>query len=150
MKTVRLLAPLLAATMAFACPQLAMAQDEWPVVGAEYVEVSGIEIDDGHGLDYANHLAGMWRKGQDFAMEQGWITGYEVLVNSFPRKGEPDVYLLTRWTEWETPEEEERRAAAYRAHMAMTESQMQEASSQRADYRTVASSMLLRSMKFRN
>ena len=150
MKTARLLAPLVAATMAFACPKLAMAQSEWPFVSGEYVEVSGIEIDDGHGLDYANHLAGMWRKGQAFAMEQGWITGYEVLINSFPRKGEPDVYLMTRWTEWETPEEEEARAEAYRKHMAMTETQMQSASGDRAEYRTVASSILLRSMKFRD
>lgn len=150
MKTVKLFAPLFAASMALACPQLAHAQSEWPFVSGEYVEVSGIEIEDGHGLDYANHLAGMWRKGQAFAMEQGWITGYEVLVNSFPRKGEPDVYLITRWTEWESPEEEEARAEAYRKHMAMTETQMQSASGERAEYRHLAGSMLLRSMKFRD
>ena len=150
MRTVKLLTPLIAATMAFACPQLAMAQDEWPFTSGEYVEVSGIEIDDGHSLDYANHLAGMWRKGQEFALEQGWITGYEVLINSFPRKGEPDVYLLTRWTKWETPEQEEARAAAYRQHLAMTTTQMEQASGQRADYRELVGSMLLRSMKFRD
>lgn len=150
MKSMSLLAPLFAATMAVACPQVASAQDEMPFISGEYVEVSGIKIDDGHGLDYANHLAGMWRKGQAFAMEQGWITGYEVLVNSFPREGEPDVYLITRWTEWETPEEEEARAEAYRKHMAMNQAQMQEASGQRAEYRHLAGSMLLRAMKFRD
>src|SRR6185503_5950098 len=45
----------------------AMAASEYPFEPGQYVEVSGIIVDDGHDLDYAKHLAGMWRKGQDFA-----------------------------------------------------------------------------------
>ena len=133
-----------AAALSFASPVL--AQDGYPLQPAEYVEVTGIHIDDGYGMTYANHLATIWRQSQDFSLEQGWITGYEILVNVYPREGEPDVYLLTRFTEWTSPEEGERRQELYEEHMAMTASQMQEASAGRAEYRHVGSEVLLRRM----
>ena len=133
-----------AAGLALAIPQAATAQSEWPIESGNWVEVTGIHIDDGHALDYANHIAGMWRKGQDFAKAQGWIADYQVLVNSFAREGEPDVYLMTWFPSFATKAEEASRDAAYRKHMAMTEAQMQSASGKRAEYRKVGSSMLLR------
>ena len=103
-----------------------------------------------HALDYANHLAGLWRKGQDYAMQQGWITGYEILTNENPRDGEPDVYLLTRFTSFADTAEGERRNAMYLKHMASTEAQMQSASGDRAKYRKQMSSMLLRRVTIRD
>ncbi|AKM11609.1 hypothetical protein AB433_06740 [Croceicoccus naphthovorans] len=145
-----MLAPVALAAATLTVPQVALAQDsEWPMTSGEYVDVAGISIDDGHGLDYAKFLAATWRKGQEFAKSQGWITGYEVMYNVHPRKGEPDVYLLTRFVKWATPEEEEARGKVYRAHMAMTESQMQAASAGRAEYRHVQGSMLLQVGKFK-
>ncbi len=82
-------------TLAFAAP--AMADDPWPVESGDYVEVSMIAVDDGADLQYMNHLAGQWRKGQDFAKAQGWISGYEILANQNKRPGEPDYYLITRF-----------------------------------------------------
>ncbi|GGD63033.1 hypothetical protein GCM10010990_10610 [Croceicoccus mobilis] len=121
-----------------------------PFTSADYVEVTGVTIDDGHGLEYANFLAENWVKDQAFAKSKGWITGYEVLVNSFPRKGEPDVYLITRWAEWATPADEEARAAAYREYKAKSMTDLQKESGMRAEYRHVESSMLLRAMTPRN
>ena len=138
------LAAFAAATLAFAAPLAVQAQSAWPTKPAEYVEVSGIEVDDGHGLDYANHLAGQWRKGQDYAMQQGWITGYEILTNEYARDGEPDIYLLTRFTSFADPAEGERRDAMYLKHMAATTAQMQASSGDRAKYRKQKGSMLLR------
>ena len=138
------LAAFAAATLAFAAPFAAQAQSAWPTKPAEYVEVSGIEIEDGHSLDYANHLAGQWRKGQDFAMQQGWITGYEILTNENPREGEPDIYLLTRFANFADAAEGERRDALYLKHMTATTAQMQAASGDRAKYRKQKGSMLLR------
>jgi hypothetical protein len=111
-----------ALALAFATP--AMAQ-QLPVVPGDYVSMSSISVDDGHDLDYVNHLAGMWRKGQDFAVKQGWITGYEILSNEFKRKGEPDYYLLTRFAKFPDPAEEEKRQAAYNAYMATTNAQLE-------------------------
>lgn len=144
-----LIAPLAFASLAFAVPQAASAQ-EYPVKNAEYVEVTGISIDDGHAMDYANHLAGIWRKGQDFAVSQGWIEGYEILQNVHPREGEPDIYLLTRFTSFPTAAEEEARDKAYVSHMAMTNAQMQKASEGRADYRSVDGTMMLRRLVWRD
>mgnify|MGYP001248735169 CR=1 FL=1 len=143
MKNLRL-AALAATALLFTAPLAVEAQSAYPIKPAEYVEVSGIAIDDGHALDYANHLAGLWRKGQDYAMQQGWITGYEILTNENPRDGEPDVYLLTRFTSFADTAEGERRNAMYLKHMASTEAQMQSASGDRAKYRKQMSSMLLR------
>lgn len=138
------LAAFAAVSLAFTAPFAAQAQSAWPTKPAEYVEVSGIEVDDGHGLDYANHLAGQWRKGQDYAMQQGWITGYEILTNEHARDGEPDIYLLTRFTNFADSAEGERRDAMYLKHMTATTAQMQAASGDRAKYRKQKGSMLLR------
>ena len=143
MKSVRLAASA-ATALLFAAPLAVQAQSAWPTKPAEYVEVSGIEVDDGHGLDYANHLAGQWRKGQDYAMQQGWITGYEILTNEHARDGEPDIYLLTRFTSFADAAEGERRNAMYLKHMAATTAQMQTQSGDRAKYRKQKGSMLLR------
>lgn len=85
----------------FATPTF--AQDAWPMDSGDFVEVSAIKIDDGHTLDYLNHITGLWRKGQDFSKAQGWISSYEVMMNTHPRKGEPDVYLLVRFRAWSMP-----------------------------------------------
>jgi hypothetical protein len=135
------------ATLAFSAP--VMAQDEYPLVGGDWVEVSGIDIADGHSLDYANHLAGMWRKGQDFAKSQGWITDYEILANVHPRVGEPDLYLMTRFPKFADQAENERRGKAYRAMMKSTISDMEKASGDRAEYRTLMSDLLLQELKWR-
>ncbi|MEZ5742174.1 MAG: hypothetical protein R3D89_00195 [Sphingomonadaceae bacterium] len=144
MKKLNVFAALAATSLAFAVPQAASAQDAWPMESGDWVEVAGIHVDDGHGLDYANHIAGQWRKGQDFAKAQGWISNYQVMTNPFPRKGEPDVYLITWFPSFADKAEEKKRDEAYRKHMAMTDEQMQAASGKRAEYRKVGSTMLLR------
>ena len=140
-----------AAALALACavPTASMAQ-QLPVLPGDYVSVSTINVDDGHDLEYIDHLAGMWRKGQDFAVKQGWITGYEILTNEFKRAGEPDYYLITRFAKFTDPAEEDKRDAAYNAYMATTNEQLQAASADRSKYRHQMGSMLLRSWKWRN
>ncbi len=142
MKLVRFAALCAAASLAFASVP-AQAQ-EWPVVPGEYVEISMIKVDDGHALDYANHLAGQWRKSQDFAKAQGWITGYEILENSNPRADEPDLYLVTRFKAMADPAEAMRRDKAFNDYMKSTSAQMQAESGKRATYRKLMGSMLLR------
>ena len=106
-------------TLAFAAPVL--ADDPWPVESGDYVEVSMISVDDGADLQYMNHLAGLWRKGQDFAKAQGWISGYEILVNQNKRPGEPDYYLVTRFPRFADKAEETKREAAEETKRQATE-----------------------------
>ena len=138
-----------AALLSFAFSSPALAQDEWPFDFGDFVEVSGIDVDDGHDLDYAKHLAGLWKKGQDYAKQQGWITSYEVLQNPYARKGEPDIYLVTHFPNFASPAEENKRDLAYRAYMQRTIAQLETESGERAKYRTLSGSMLLRQLNFK-
>lgn len=144
MKTMMLLCAL---ALSGASPVLAQ---DYPLVGGDYINVSMISVDDGHDLEYANHLAGMWRKGQDYAVKQGWITGYEIQTNEFKRPGEADMYLVTRFSKFADPAQEEAREKAYNAYMNSTAAQMQTASGERAKYRKVMGGLLLRAWKWKN
>ena len=137
-----------AAALAFAAPAIAQV-DEFPTVPGDYVEVSMIKIKDGHDLDYANHLAGQWRKGQDYAKSQGWITDYQVWTNPNAREGEADVFLVTWFPRMESPEEGMARGKKFREHMKTTIAQSQAQSGKRAEYRTLAGSMLLRNQTWK-
>ncbi len=143
-------AAIIAASFGFIFTTPVMAQDEYPLTGGDWVEVTGISIDDGHSLDYANHLANIWRQGQDFAVTQGWISSYEILANVHSRAGEPDVYLITRFPEFADEAENERRGKAYRAMMKKNIATLEAESGGRADYRTVMSTTLMQEMTWRD
>lgn len=139
-------AAVLAASLSFAYASPVLADDPWPTEEGEYVQVGMISVDDGHDLEYMTHLAGQWRKGQDFAKAQGWISGYEILVNMNKRPGEPDYYLITRFSRMADKAEQKKRDEAYDAHMKMTVADAQAASATRAKYRTVMGSQLLQAL----
>lgn len=149
MNMLKMIAPAALAAMALGVPQAAQAESEWPTIEKDWVEVTGVKIDDGHELEYMQWLASDWRKSNEFAKSQGWINSYEIMWNSYPRKGEPDVYLVIRFDGFASPEENERRYEAYRQHMAMSDSEAMAESAGRAEYRHVQSSMLLRSQTWR-
>jgi hypothetical protein len=119
------------------------------VVPGDFVEISMIKVDDGHDLEYANHLAGTWRKGQDFAKTQGWITDYQIWTNVNAREDEADVYLVTWFPRMETPQEVDARSKAYNAHLQTTIAKAQADSGKRATYRKLAGSMLMRNNTWR-
>lgn len=140
-----LFAALLAAS-AIAAP--AMAQNS-PFTPGDYEEVSMIDVTDGGGLEYANFLASTWRKNQEFAKSKGWITGYSVLANYNSRPGEPDLYLVVSFSSMPDAAEEEKRNAVYREFMKQSDAQLEAASGDRAKYRTVMGSFLLRQLHFK-
>lgn len=132
-----------AAALSLAFVGTALAQSEFPLVPGEYADVASITIDDGHNLDYAKFLAGDWRKQQDYAKSQGWITGYEIYGNVDKRSGEADIYLITRFKSLPDAAEQAKRDDAFRKFAATTDTRMQQESGQRATYRHVGGSMLL-------
>ena len=124
--------------------------DEWPLVAGDYWEVTGIEIKDGGSLGYANFLAGEWRANQEFAKSKGWIKNYMILANTYPRKDEPDVYLITITDRLATGAEGEKRSDEYLEWSKTSIAQMQKESGNRAEFREVGSNSLLQELKFRN
>ena len=147
MKSLRL-AALAAVTLAFAAPLPALAQTD-PFVGGDLVAVTAVSIDDGHYLDYASFLGGFFKAQEDFAIKQGWQTSFEVLANVHPRKGEPDLYLVRRFKNMVDGAENERRSQIIRDNVKMTDAQMEAASGDRAKFRHVDSTMLLRELKYK-
>ncbi len=141
-------AALLAAPFAIAISSPAAAQNS-PFTPGDYEEVAMIDVMDGGGLEYANYLATTWRKNQEYAKSKGWITGYQVLSNVHDRPGEPDLYLVVSFTSMPDAVEDEKRNTAYREFMKQNDAQLAAASGDRAKYRTVMGSFLLRQMKFK-
>jgi len=123
--------------------------DEWPFTGGDYWEVSGIHIKDGGGLKYAQWLASEWRADQEFAKSKGWIKGYKVIANAYPRAGEPDVYLVTITESIVSGTEGQKRNAEYMAWKKKSIAQMSAESGNRAEYREVTSNSLLQELNFR-
>ena len=141
-------AAMLAAPLALAMSAPAVAQN-YPFDYGNFADVTGIDILDGGGIEYANYLAKEWRKNQEFAKSQGWISSYEVMTNVYARKGEPDIYLITRFSRLADAAEEMKRDEAYRAHMQRTVTQMETESGDRAKFRKLAGSMLMRELRFK-
>jgi hypothetical protein len=123
--------------------------DEWPLVAGDFWEVSAIHLKDGGGLAYANFLASEWRDNQEFAKSKGWIKSYMILGNAYPRKGEPDLYLVTVTDKIASGPEGEKRQDEYMAWRKKTVAQMQKESGDRAEVRELGSNSLLQELKFR-
>jgi hypothetical protein len=135
-----------AATMLLASP--ASAQD-FPLKGGNYWEVAEISVDDGHFGDYADHLAGLYRRTSDFAKSKGWIKSYHILSNFNKRSNEPDLYLVTISDRIATPAESEARQKELNAYLQSSERQQDSLSGARAKFRHLGGTMMLQEMNFR-
>ena len=132
----------------FLMSPLATAQN-YPLDYGDFSDVTGIDILDGGGVEYANYLANEWRKNQEFAKSQGWISDYRVYSNMYPRYGEPDLYLMVTYASMPDAAEATRRDEAYRKYMMKTDLQMSTESGNRGKFRTIMSTSLLGELKFK-
>ncbi len=135
-----------AATMMFAVP--AAAQD-FPVKGGDYWNVAEVTVDDGHFGDYADHLAGLYRKTIEFQKSKGWIKASYILQNVNKRADEPDLYLVTITDRLSTPAEDEARAKEINAYLQSSARQGDKQSGERASYRKLGGSFLLQELVYR-
>jgi len=123
--------------------------DDWPLVGGDYWEVTGIDVKDGGSWKYANWLATEWRKNLEFTKSKGWIKDYMILANVHARKGEADLYLIRVRETIPSGKEGEKRADEYAEWVKKSNEQMVDESGNRAEYREVTSDSLLQVLKFR-
>ncbi|MEO7787260.1 MAG: hypothetical protein ABIR77_05475 [Sphingomicrobium sp.] len=133
------LAALGAVAMSLAMP--ATAQD-YPLKDGDYWTVQRVKVDDGHGSDYADYLAGPWRKSMDWQVSKGYIKGYKILNNVNPREGEADTVLVTIFDHMPTNAESDARNSAINAYLATSDRAMDTASGERSKYRKRAGSTL--------
>ena len=129
-------------------PTGALAND-YPMTQGDYWEVTGGHLKDGGGLADAKFLASQWKADQDFAKSKGWIKSYMVLSNAYPRKGEPDLYLIIISDRLATGPEADKRNDEYLAWKKKTDAQLSKESGDRLEIREIESSELLQELKFK-
>ena len=128
---------------------LPAAAQDFPVKGGDYWQVAEVTIDDGHFGDYADHLAGAYRKTEDFAKSKGWIKNYYILSNVNKRANEPDLYLVTITDHLTTTAEDEARSKELDAYLQSSARQQDSQSGARAKFRHLGGTMLLQEMVYR-
>ncbi|MFZ4688996.1 MAG: hypothetical protein ACOYLS_07150 [Polymorphobacter sp.] len=133
-----------AATVLLAAQPAAAQQYPNPYKAGDYWGVTGVHVKPGGTLKTANDIAAVWQKQQEHAKSKGWIKGYKILTNSFPRENEPNIYLITMFDRLPTPDESDARGVEMRAFMNQTGEQMQAAAAGRAEFSSPGSSSLLR------
>ena len=126
----------------------AVAQD-YPLKGGNYWNVAEISIDDGHFGDYADHLAGAYRKTEDFAKSKGWIKAYYILSNVHKRANEPDLYLVTISDRLTNVAEDEAREKEMNAYLATSSRAQDTQSGARAKYRHLGGTQLLQELIYK-
>ena len=124
--------------------------EEWPFVQGDYWEFTGIDIADGGSWKYANWLATEWRKDSEFAKSKGWIKDYMVISNAHPRAGEPDLWLIRVVEDVPSGAEGEKRTKEYLEWQTKSIEKMVGESGNRAEYRTVMSTVLTQVLNFRD
>lgn len=123
--------------------------DQWPLAGGDYWEVTGIRIKDGGGFKYAQFIAGEWKANSEFSKSKGWIKGYKIFANAYPREGEPDLYLVTIRDSIVAASEDEKRNDEFQAWKKKTIEQMQTESGNRVEFREILGNELLQELTIR-
>ncbi|UVO55554.1 hypothetical protein [Sphingomonas sp. SUN039] len=148
MKSFKLFAAIAVAPMMLSVAAPAMAQN-YPLVAGDYAQITDIKIESGGDYDYANWLAGQWRKNQEFAKAQGWIKDFKIWSNVYSRSGEADIYLMVTMAAIPDGPEGARRREAYRKFVAQSDQQLAAASGDRGKFRKVLGTTLLQELKFK-
>ena len=108
--------------------------------------VTRIDVEDGQYENYMDYLTKVWVPSQDFAKSQGWISDYYILDTMNARDGEPDLVLVTRFNEFPSVAEMERRNAIMNERMKQDDHSADAASGQRNTMRKFKGSIMYREM----
>jgi len=146
---IKLVAVLTLAVSGVLFSSTSVAQDQWPLVGGDYWEVTGIDIKDGGGWKYANWLATEWKKELEFAKSKGWVKDYMILANVYNRSDEPDLYLVSVVEDVPSGAKWEERQKEYLEWQTKSIEKLVGESGNRAEYRTVMSTSLLQLLTIR-
>jgi hypothetical protein len=103
-----------------------------------------IDVEDGQYENYMDWLTKVWVPNQEFAKSQGWISDYYILDNINSRDGEPDLILISRFNDFPTPAEIERRNGIMNERMKQDDHSADAASGQRGKMRRLMGSILYR------
>ena len=105
-----------------------------------------IDVEDGQFENYMDWLTKVWVDNQAFAKSQGWLLDYHILDSVNPRHGEPDLILITRFRDFPSAAEIERRNEIMNKRMNQDDHAADAASGQRTKMRTSMGSVLYREL----
>jgi hypothetical protein len=140
-----LLAAALAAGSVVLAPAAATGQ-ALPYTPGNYWSVQGIYVEPGQFENYMDYIADRYRRNQEFAKSQGWITGYRILVNVNRRMDEPSMYLITEFADMPNAKEQVERDAIVERNLRETARQAEQSSGQRVSMRKLGSNTLLQEL----
>lgn len=103
-----------------------------------------IDVEDGQYENYMDFLMKVWAPNQEFAKSQGWITEYHILNTMNAREGEPDIILVTRFNDFPSAAEMERRDAIMNERMKQDDHSSDAAFGQRGSMRQMLGSITYR------
>jgi hypothetical protein len=103
-----------------------------------------IDVKEGQYENYMDYLTKVWIPSQDFAKSQGWITEYHILNTMNAREGEPDIILVTRFNDFPSAAEMERRDAIMNERMKQDDHSSDAAFGQRGTMRQMLGSITYR------
>ena len=109
-------------------------------------QAAEIYVQDGQTQKYADWLASTWTSNQEFAKSQGWLLEYHILLSINAREGEPNMVLLTRFNDFPSAAEVERRQAIMAKHTGEDPHQAAAASGTRTSMRKQMGSVLYREL----
>lgn len=107
-----------------------------------YWQVARIKTEPGQFQNYMDFLTKTWADNQAYAKSQGWILDYHILDNINARDGEPDILLVTRFADYPSPAEAERRTQMIQKRMNQDDHSAEAASGDRAKMRRQMGSVL--------
>ena len=105
-----------------------------------------IAVEDGQFETYMDYLTRVWAENQAFAKSQGWILDYHILNTMNRRDGEPDLILLTRFNDFPSVAEIERRNDIINKRMQQDDHSAEAASGQRNKMRKQIGSVMYREL----
>lgn len=105
-----------------------------------------IEVHDGQMQNYLDWLSKTWVSNQEFAKSQGWLLEYHILSSVNPRDGEPNIILITRFNDFPSAAEVDRRNEMMARHTGQDAHQAAVASGERNPMRKQMGSVLYREL----
>ncbi|MEO7654815.1 MAG: hypothetical protein ABIS23_03925 [Sphingomicrobium sp.] len=123
----------------------AVAQESSYKAGSMWT-AARIDVEDGQFENYMDWLMRVWESNQAYSKAQGWLLDYNVLQSVNPRDGEPDLILITRFADYPSAAESERRTKILNERMKQDAHSAAAASGDRNKMRRQTGSILYREL----
>jgi hypothetical protein len=138
-----------AVALAIACTSAPAAAQQSSMKPGPLWTAARIYVEDGQMQNYMDYLTKDWMVIQDYAKSQGWLLEYHVLQSINPRDGEPNIILITRYNDFPSAAETERRNTLINQRMGLDPHSAAAASGNRVKMRRLMGSVMYREMQKR-